>query len=83
MIAQIVCHIDSIFNIEAIEAYCILAYRRSERVLQQSHLVIVNIHISEYILQYGVQNISCFYKFAYSCCALSYNNIFSERGDLR
>ena len=51
-------NIDSIFDIETVEADSILADGRGERVLEESHLIIVDIDIGEYVLEGGGEDIT-------------------------
>ena len=52
-------HIHGVLDIEAIEANGILSDGRGEGILQQSHLVVVDIHIGKHILEDGGEYISC------------------------
>ena len=59
-------HIQCVHNIKSVERYCILAYRRGERILQEAYLVVVDIHIREDVLQYGVEDVSRLEEVVYS-----------------
>ena len=61
VVTKILPHIDRVFDIESIEAYGIFPNRAGEGVLEQTYLVVVNIHISEDILEHGIEDVSRFY----------------------
>ena len=58
MIAEVAVHIHRIFYIIMIEADGCSAQRRWERILEQSHVVIIDIHIGEDILDGCIQDFS-------------------------
>ena len=74
MIAQVAVNIYRVLNIIAIEAYGILSDRTHERILQQSHIVIIDIHISKHILERNVKDVARLDKLVYTRRALSFDD---------
>ena len=68
-------HVDRIHNVIAVKRYGIFADRARERILQQAHLVIIDIHVGEDILQCDVQNVARLYQLVDTCGVLTCNNI--------
>ena len=58
MVAQVTVHIDSVLNIVSVESDGILADRTDERILQQTDIVIVDVHIGKHVLQGNIQNVA-------------------------
>ena len=76
MIAQVALHIDRVFNIETVERNGVLANRTGERILQQAHLVVVDIHIGKHVLQRRVQNVSRLDEVVDTRRVLALHNLF-------
>ena len=47
-----------ILNIITVKTDGIISYRTGKRILEQSHLVIIQIHVSKNILQDGIEDIT-------------------------
>ena len=75
MIARVVAYLYRVLDIVSIERHSILSYRRCERILQQSYLVVVEVDICEDILQHDVEDIARLYKVVDTCRTLSYDNV--------
>ena len=58
MVAQVSFHIHRIFDVVMVEADGCSADRRWEGILQQAHVIIVDVHIGEHLFQGGVENLS-------------------------
>ena len=75
MIAQVAVHVDGILNVETIECHGILTYRTGERILQESHLVVVDVHIGKHIFQGGIQNVARLYQVVNARRVLSFHDL--------
>ena len=58
MVAEVSFYIHRIFYVIMVEADGSLADRRWEGILQQAHVIIVDVHIGEHLFQGGVENLS-------------------------
>ena len=58
MITQVAIYIYRVLNIIAIEGDGILSDRTHKRILQQSHIVVVDIYISKHILECNVKDVA-------------------------
>ena len=56
VIAEVTLHIDGVLQIEVVEGDSRSADRRRERILEQAHIVVIDIDIGENFLQGGVEN---------------------------
>ena len=74
MIAQVAVYIYRVLNIITIEGDCILSDRTHERILQQSHIVVVDIHICKHILERNVKDVARLDKLVYTRRALSFDD---------
>ena len=59
VVTKVTPHIHRILDIEPIERYGILADGTGKGVLQQSYLVVIDVHIGEDILQCHVEDVAC------------------------
>ena len=51
-------HKHGVFDVETVESYGVLSYRRGERILQKAHLVVVNVHVGEHVLERGCEYVA-------------------------
>ena len=58
VVAQVLSHVGGVLNVEAVEGDGILSYGAGEMVLQQPHLVVVDVHISKDVLEQRVEDVS-------------------------
>ena len=74
MYALVLIHIDGIFDIKSIESDGILTYWRSERILEHSDLVVIDIHIGEDVLQHGRHDVASLEEIIDTCGVLTLDN---------
>ena len=80
MITQVAVYIYRVLDIIAIEGDGILSDRTHKRILQQSHIVVVDIYISKHILECNVKDVARLDKLVNTRRALSfYNALFRLR----
>ena len=82
MIAKVAVHIDRILYIIMVEGDTCSADGRREGVLQEPHIIIVDIHIGEHLLQGGVKNLASLYHLSDTVALLSLDDIFLALGIL-
>ena len=75
MIARVAIHSHRVGNIITIKRYGIITDRRSKRELQQSHVVVVDIHVSEHILDSDIQDIARLEKLVHALAGLSHHDM--------
>ena len=74
MITQVAVYIYRVLNIIAIEGDGILSDRTHKRILQQSHIVVVDIYISKHILECNVKDVTRLDKLVNTRRALSFDD---------
>ena len=69
--AGILVHLQRVHYIETVEAYSILAYRRSKRELQKTYLVIIDIYFCKHLFSQCRKDITRLYQVIYTLTVLS------------
>ena len=80
MIAEVALHIDRVLYIIMIKGNSRSADRRREGILQQAHIVIIDIHIGKHVFHRGTQNLTRLYHLTNTISLLSLDDIFLALG---
>ena len=75
VIARVTVHGNRVGNIITVEGNSIVADGRCKRKLQESHMVVIDIHVSENVLDGDIQNITGFKELVYALTCLPHHDM--------
>ena len=68
-------YVDRVLNVESVERYGGLADRTCKLILQQTHVVVVDVHVGEHLAQHGVENLSRLQHVVHTFRALALDDV--------
>ena len=75
MITEVAVHVYRVLDVESVERYGGLADRTRKLILQQTHVVVVDVHVGEHLAQHGVENLSRLQHVVHTFRALALDDV--------
>ena len=82
VVAEVAAYVDGVLDIVAIKGDGILADGTGEGVLQQAHLVVVDVDIGEDVLEHCVEDVARLNQLVDTLALLTEDNVFRRLGTL-
>ena len=74
METRVALHLHRVYDIVAVELYGVFSYRTGEACLQQSYLVVVDVHVAEHVFHHCAHHLAGLYELVHAVHVLSHDD---------